>query len=207
MEIDGTSEQGGLGRMTAVVLAGGTSSRMGLDKSFLLVDGQILIQRIVSKLTPFFAEVLIGADDVGKFDFLKLRVVPDEKPGEGPLMGLVSCLAASASELNFVIACDIPEVNMGFVRTLAREAEGFDAVVPRPSGGQSEPLFAVYRKSAVEPGRACLSRGRRRIVDLLAEVRVRFVSMPANDWFRNLNTWEDYLEAMQAITERKRAGG
>lgn len=202
-----TAETIDLHQMTAVVLAGGLSSRMGQDKRFMLFDGQVLIQRIVSQLAPFFKEVLIGANDAGNFAALNLRVIPDEKPGQGPLMGLVSCLAASRCDVNFVTACDIPEIDIAFVRALAHETAGFEAVVPLSAEGRSEPLFAVYRKSVVAHGRVCLSQGRHRMTDLLEGIRVRYLSMAAADWYRNLNSREDYDEALRALGKGKRSFG
>jgi len=185
----------------AVVLAGGKSSRMGEDKSLMRLEGRTLIERVVEQLHPLLDEVVIGANDTEKLEFLKLRVIADEITDHGPLMGLVSCLFQSRFDLNFVTGCDIPEMNQGLIEKMITEAGGVDAVVPRSQDGRVEPLFAIYRKSVVEPARALLAAGKRKMTDLLARARVKYVDMPAGDWCRNLNTMEDYLDELKRTKE------
>ncbi len=181
----------------AVVLAGGKSSRMGQDKSMMRVQGETLIGRVIQQLQPILDRVVIGANDVEKFSFLNVKVITDQVPDQGPLMGIVSCLSESPFDLNFVTGCDIPELNQALIEKMIAETEGFDVVMPRSSDGYLEPLFAVYRKSVVEPGRALVAEGKRKMTDLLSLVRVKYVDMPGGDWYRNLNTIEDYLEELK----------
>ena len=179
--------------VTAVVLAGGASRRMGRDKGLLPINGKPLVEHIVAQLRPYFAEVLVGCDDCKKYSFLDVRFVPDETPGQGPLMGILSCLAASRTELNFVTACDIPNINLDFIAHLLRDSNGCDAVVPMTGEGLYEPLFAVSRKSIVPVARDLLEHGHRKISHLFDRVSVRFVTMPDTGWYENFNTLHDYL--------------
>ncbi len=181
----------------AVVLAGGKSSRMGQDKSLMSLQNQTLIERVVQQLQPILDDIVIGGNEPEKLSFLDRKVIADQVPGQGPLMGIVSCLSESPFELSFVTGCDIPEMNHGLIEKMITEAESFDVVMPRFADGRLEPLFAVYRKSILEPARALLSEGKRRVIDLLPRVRVRYVEMPGGDWHRNLNTIEDYLEELK----------
>lgn len=187
----------------AVVLAGGQSNRMGQDKSLMRLLGETLIEHVVRQLQPILDEVLIGANDAGRFGFLNLKVIADQVPDQGPLMGIASCLFKSSFDLNFVTGCDIPEMNQAFIEKMIIEAEGFDLVMPRHADGRVEPLFAVYRKSVAEPAQALLSEGKRKIADLLPRVRVKYVEMPGGEWYRNLNTMQDYLDEVR----RNKNGG
>jgi molybdopterin-guanine dinucleotide biosynthesis protein A len=90
---------------------------------------------------------------------------------------------------------------------MVTEAEHFDVVVPRSADGRLEPLFAVYRKSVIEPAHALLSQGKRKIADLLSCVRVKYVQMPGGDWYRNLNTMEDYLNERKRGEDKGECGG
>ena len=130
-------------------MAGGDSTRMGQDKSMLPVDGRPMIKYILDGLTPHFDRVIVSADDAGGYGFLGVEVVEDRVAGRGPLMGIASAVRASGSEVNFVIGCDIPEFDLRLVRRLVGEAGEYDAVVPRTGRSQYEPVFAVYRKSAL----------------------------------------------------------
>lgn len=181
----------------AVILAGGNSSRMGQDKSLLRFEGQPMIQRVAQQLEPMLDQVVIGGNAPDKYEFLNLEVIADQRPDHGPLMGIVSCLSESHFDLNFVTGCDIPVMNQGLIEKLAIEAEDFDLVVPRSADGRLEPLFAVYRKSVIQSARAILSQGGRKISDLFERVRVKYVEMPGGDWYRNLNTMEDYREELK----------
>lgn len=176
----------------AIILAGGQSRRMGQDKNFLSVEGRPLIQHIEEQLAPWFDEVMIGANEPGKFAFLQRRVIPDREPGLGPLMGLFSCLSESGHDLNFVTACDIPAHDPHFLMRLIQAASGCDIVMPLSADGRPEPLLAVYRKSVCAAAEQVLQRGGRRVADLFDHVKVKFITMPETGWYRNLNTIEDY---------------
>jgi molybdopterin-guanine dinucleotide biosynthesis protein A len=183
-------------KAAAIILAGGKSSRMGQDKSLMPFHGRTLIERAVCQLSPLFDDVLIGADRQGRYSFLGIEVVPDEAPGQGPLMGILSCLSASSFDLNFVTSCDLPELNRNAILKMVLQSPGFDIVIPQFGDGRLEPLFAVYRKSVIHAARELLSQGKRRIVELLPMMRVKRVDLQNWDWYRNLNTMQDYLDAV-----------
>jgi len=178
---------------TAIVLAGGNSSRMGQDKSLLFADNIPLIEKIVRQLTGHFREIVIGADDIGKYSFLNLPVVPDLEKGKGPLMGIYSTLLHSKHEINFVVACDIPDLNMDYVKELIRQAKCHEIVVPTWGDGKFEPLFAVYNKSILDKVKKMLDNGQRKISLLFESTDVQYLPIPdAGKWYKNLNTREDY---------------
>lgn len=177
---------------TAIILAGGESRRMARDKSMLPVCGQPMIGHIASQLRPLFATILIGANAPEKYAFLGCPVVPDQAPGAGPLMGMASCLAASNSELNFIIGCDIPTVQPGLIRQLLEAGRDADIAIPRTAHGP-EPLFAVYRRSTVLPlAHQLLAAEKRRITELLPGLKVTFLDLEKADWYHNLNTPKEY---------------
>ena len=102
-------------------------------------------------------------------------------------------LGASANELNFVVACDIPYIDIRFVRKMLAEAQTSDMVIPTAGNGKYEPLFAVYRKSAIEAINQVLSSGARKISDAFAHCKVKYINLKAKQ-FTNLNTMEEYEE-------------
>jgi molybdopterin-guanine dinucleotide biosynthesis protein A len=178
---------------TAIVLAGGQSSRMGRDKSLLFADNLPMIEKIVRQLTGHFREIVIGANDIEKYRFLNLPVVPDLEKGKGPLMGIYSTLLQSKHEINFVVACDIPDLNMDYVKELIRQAKCHEIVMPTWGDGKFEPLFAVYNKSILDKVKRLLENGQRKISLLFDSTDVQYLPMPnAGKWFKNLNTLEDY---------------
>jgi molybdopterin-guanine dinucleotide biosynthesis protein A len=184
---------------TAIVMAGGSSSRMDTDKSMLHFDGRPLIERICEQLRGTFSQILISSNESEKFAFLGHQVVADKVPGQGPLMGIASALEISSNEINFVIACDIPYINLSFVRKMLAEAVDMDMVIPIGSDGKYEPLFAVYCKSALAAINEVLASGRRRISDVFSRCRVKYIELAPDqvggaDWLVNINTMSEYEE-------------
>lgn len=179
---------------TAIIMAGGDSARMGRDKSMLLIEGQPMIKHILSRLRPHFNQILISSNDISKYSFPGVEVVPDKVTGQGPLGGIASALKASANELNFVIACDIPQVDTVLMKMMLRDCSDFDAVVPRISLSQYEPLFAVYKKYTLAAIEAALLSGNNRIIDALNSCRVKYIDLTDTQQLKNLNTMSDYWE-------------
>ncbi|HUW20102.1 MAG TPA: molybdenum cofactor guanylyltransferase [Sedimentisphaerales bacterium] len=182
---------------TAIIMAGGGSTRAGQDKSMLPIDGEPMIGHVYDRLSGHFDQVIVSANDPSKYGFLGVEVVADRVMGRGPLMGIASALRASTSEVNFVIACDIPTFDMGLVRRLLREAGDHDAVIPRTGQGQYEPLFAVYKKSAVDSIEEALSSGKTRVMEGLEGCKVKYVEVAADERPRNINTMADYREFIE----------
>lgn len=184
---------------SAAVLAGGQSRRMGRDKSLLPIAGLTMLEHILNQVRPLVDETLVGADNPEKYGFTGVRVIPDEEPGQGPLMGILSCVQAARRERVLVTACDIPELPTDFLRIMLRKANRTDIVMPRDSCGRYEPLPAVYTRRMLPAARAVLARGGRRVVEILDEpdVHAEFVRLPPGDWHRNLNTPDDYRRTVE----------
>lgn len=182
--------------VTGVILAGGRSSRMGRDKATLEVGGMTLFERTLEILRTFFPAVLIAGD---RPDLARPQVpcYPDRYPGSA-LGGLYTGLLEAATDWIFVAPCDMPNVDPAIVRLLLERRAGHDVVLPRTASGL-EPLFALYRKSCLDPMRAMLEAGEYRIYDFYGQVRVRYVDemeLPPG-WRRgllNINTPDEYRQ-------------
>ncbi len=189
---------------TAIVLAGGKSTRMGgADKSLLPVNGIPLIRHVVNQLEGHFDEIIIGANTPEKYQFLGCKVVPDLEPGVGPLMGIRSCLMASSNDTNFIMACDIPEINIRFIHRMVNMLPGCDMVVPVARGDLFEPLFAVYRKSVAKEAGRIIENGGRKVSDLIRSLNVKYIDFTGQDWYRNLNTRAAYRTFMHSLSQPK----
>ncbi len=178
--------------LSLIVLAGGSSRRMQWDKALLSVPDGTIIEHILEQLKDHFDEVLISVSGKEKFAFLDHRLIVDEKPGAGPMMGIKTALQSSRNEKNFVIACDIPDIDHSFLRKLIREAEFSDITLPISQTGRLEPLFAVYAKAVIPEMERLLDEDVLSLLPLYERCHVRYVPMGENTWFRNLNTRKDY---------------
>ena len=181
-------------RATAIIMAGGGSTRLGQDKSILEVAGEPMIKYIYDQLRPHFNQILVSANDPGKYNFLGADVIADRVADQGPLMGIASAMEASANEINFVTACDIPHVDTFLIRRMLRECRDCDAVVPRLGPSQYEPLFAVYRKSILRTMNELLASGRRKIDEVYKHCRISYIDIADSRRLRNINTMDDYRE-------------
>jgi len=192
----------GVTDLSAFVLAGGRSSRMGADKAFLQFEGQALLTRALNLLRLLSPDVRI----VGPANKFAPHgpVIEDVYPNRGPLAGIHTALSASKAELNLILAIDLPFLNEALLRFIVEQARLTDAVVtvPRIAGG-FQPLCAVYRRAFAPLAQAALEAGRNKIDALFAvtttrileedELR-RFAFTPA--MFDNLNTPEDLRRAI-----------
>jgi molybdopterin-guanine dinucleotide biosynthesis protein A len=190
--------------VTAFVLAGGKSSRMGRDKAFLrLGDGTLLFRAL--KLAGAVAETVRIVGDARKFAAFG-RVTEDVYHGRGPLGGIHAALSSSATELNLVLAVDLPWVGPKFLEYLLLRARGSAAMVTVPrAGGGLQPLCAVYRRGFAELAERSLGEGNNKIDALFARVETQVIEEDellragfSSEMFRNLNTPEEWEKAKQS---------
>jgi molybdopterin-guanine dinucleotide biosynthesis protein A len=179
-------------KMSAIILAGGKSARMKENKAFLPIQGVPLIQRIGRNLEHHFQKIIISAQSVELFDFLPYRVVVDEQPDQGPLMGVLCGLEASSNPINFVIACDIPEIDIPFLHRMMAYTNQFEIVVPMTGENKYEPLFAFYNKSVIPRIKNLLKQQTRQINKLFLRAQVKYIPLENTGWYYNLNSSEDY---------------
>ena len=197
-------------RTSVVILAGGHSRRLGRDKSLLPVGGEPLLARTVHRLAPLSDDVIVVTNDAHRYKPLDLpvRLVPDDQPGVGSLMGVYSGLRAARHPLALTVGCDMPFLNVPLLHYMLSLAPGYDVVIPRVEG-LMEPLHAVYRETCLGPMERLLEAGRRQIIAFFGQVRVRHVEEDEVDRFDpqrlsfvNVNTPEDWAEVQALLEDR-----
>jgi len=154
--------------VSAFVLAGGKSTRMNADKAFVEFRGSTLLARALKLAANASSETWIVAPRQKFADFGK--VVEDVFPNHGPLGGIHAALRASNTDLNLLLAVDLPFVEVSFVQYLLTQAQTCNAMatVPRAGGGW-QPLCAVYRREFAEVAEGALKRGQNAIHRLLED--------------------------------------
>jgi len=195
--------------VTALVLAGGRSARLGRDKAFVAVNGTPMIARVLRAVGPLCEEVLILGGDAGGLASLGHKVIPDAEPGAGPLVALRGGLDAMRTDWAFATGVDTPFLNPTLVRYLWKLHEGHDAVVPfTAADNYPKPLCALYARRCLPAATAALDRGDRQLVRLYRDVRVLYVPEdnlrlidPDLRSFQNVNTAEDLRRAEEIAAE------
>lgn len=160
---------------TAIILAGGKSSRMGTNKALLSMDGKPNIEVIKDQLTPFFSDIILVTNDFEAYEFLEVPMVKDEYIDKGPLAGIHTGLKNSNTETNFFVACDMPFVSGKLAKYLVELCSTRDGVVPRING-TLHPLFSVFQKSVLPKVERCLQEDRLRIRDLLEQLNILYIN-------------------------------
>lgn len=101
--------------ITGIILSGGKSKRMGLNKSLLKIGQQTIIERVANLMKELFHRVLLITNTPDEYEFLGLEIFEDIYKNFGPLSGIHSGLVHSVTEKNFVISCDMPFVDKGVI--------------------------------------------------------------------------------------------
>ena len=193
--------------ISAVILAGGKSQRLGTDKALLELAGQPLLARAVHRLAVLSDDLIVVTNNRDVYEHLGLNVrfVPDEQPGQGALMGIYSGLKAALHDSAIAVACDMPFVSVPLLQHMLPRIASCDVVIPR-FDELWEPLHALYGKGCLASMAAVLAQGRRQIVSFFGDVKVCYVQQPVVDRFdplhmafMNVNTKADWRLAQKML--------
>lgn len=187
--------------VSAAIMAGGKSKRMGQDKAWIELDGEPLIKRVADVLAQVADEVIVVANDP-RYASLGLRVVKDRYPHGGALGGIATGVAAAAHDTVLVAACDMPFLSADLWRLLIGHIGAADVVIPR-IGGEYETLHALYTKACLPHMARALAENRLRVIAFFDQVRVMAIEEPelrsvdpALRSFTNVNTPEELASVL-----------
>ncbi|MCB0959046.1 MAG: NTP transferase domain-containing protein [Acidimicrobiales bacterium] len=148
---------------------------MGTDKALLEVDGVALARRAARALAAGGAgEVVLVGASAAVGDRMAMDVVPDDRPGEGPLAGLATALrwasGRGGAEVLLVAACDQPDLEPALLAELVRrvDAATVAGAVPRTPDGRRHPFPAAWRVDAAGALAQLVAGGARRMADAMA---------------------------------------
>ncbi len=198
--------------MTAIILAGGKSLRLGQSKALQVIEGKSLIQWVVDRLAILSTEIIIATahgEAISCSAAVRIKTVADTYPGKGPLVGIYSGLIASSSSRAIVVGCDTPFLSVGLLEYMTQICSTFDVVVPRIKN-KLEPLCAVYSKNCLGPIQGLLEQDELRISELFSMVKVKYVEEdevnsfdPEHLSFFNINSQADLDRARKLAAERR----
>jgi molybdenum cofactor guanylyltransferase len=184
--------------VTALVLCGGKSRRMGRPKAFLPFEGTTMVNHVLNKVRDLFSEVLLVANEPSNYEDFGVDVVKDILPYRGPLGGILSGLLVAKHEYAFVLACDMPLVDKRLIREMTAARHGKDVVVLAHDLGV-EPLLGLYSKNCIKPLEESLFAGHLSLQEFLSGLNAQTFEydsdysnredLPA---FFNINTPQDY---------------
>ena len=195
---------------SAIILAGGFSSRFGQDKGLLLLAGKPLIKHVIHAIYGMVDETIIvvsskiQAENFAKVTGSNVRTVIDAGNMQSPLIGALTGFEEAYGGYSLLLPCDTPLVSRDILMLLLGLRSNKNAVIPRWPNGYIEPLQAVYRtKPALEAAKKALDKGKTDMRSMVNELqRVRYVSTlvlrqldPELRTFFNVNTPLDLKKA------------
>ncbi len=193
--------------VSAILLAGGKSSRLGTDKAKVKLDGEsVLIQTIAEKLSAVSDDIVVSTNGRRYEDItIPVRWATDVNPGAGSLMGLYSGLLSVRYDYAIAVACDMPFINIELLKYMVAMPRDYDALLPM-IGDKTEQLHSIYSKSCLPKMEKFLGSGRLKITAFLAEIDVKYVFEdiinrfdPQHLAFFNVNTAEQLKEAQDIL--------
>lgn len=193
-------------KVSAVLLAGGKSSRMNYqNKALLSLKGKNFLEILISELENVADEILISQQKNKAEGAEGFSIVHDNYPHCGPLSGIEAGLACCENEILIVAACDMPMLKKELFTILLQYIEHYDAVIPIVNG-KPEPLAAVYQKRIRKKVRIQLQQGTFCVKNLLDQLNTRYVDVKEYGFgaeaFKNINTVEEYQTFLKEQGEK-----
>jgi len=183
---------------TAIIFAGGKSSRMKRDKALLPFGGyNTLAEYQYRRLSQIFNNVYISAKS-NKFDF-RANIVVDSSKIYSPLIGIISVFETLKVDEVFIISVDIPFISFDIIQDIYRNNScEYDIVVAKSKNG-IEPLCGIYKRDILEVAKLNLNRHIYRLKALLNSVNTKIVDFNLKDEFLNLNTPQIYINSLNSF--------
>ena len=183
--------------VTIAIQAGGKSSRMGTDKSFVMFNGRAMIEIVLEKVADLGSEIILITNKPDNYRQLGVPLYPDILPEKGPLGGIYTAVAKAQNPHTLIVACDMPWLNRDLLEYQIGLRNEADIIVPRWQKFP-EPLHAIYNKACLPAIEENLEADRLKITSFFGKVTVRFVERAEikqydsdGRCFRNVNTPAD----------------
>ena len=177
--------------LTAIILSGGKSSRMGEDKGLMTLDGKSMIQHVIDAIEPLVNEIIIISNSK-EYKRLGYPVYEDIIKEKGPLAGIYTGLCYSKNNTNIILSCDVPYINKQIISFLLDHSEGFDITIPEKNG-KTHQLMGIFSGS-------CLTELKKLIDNDCLKLKTAFETLNLNvidanqfddKLFTNINTKSD----------------
>jgi molybdopterin-guanine dinucleotide biosynthesis protein A len=194
--------------VTGFVLAGGKSSRMGVNKALLAWNGRTLLEQTMTVLRQVCERVFVlGSQQLyGKFG----ECLEDVYCDCGPLAGIHVALLNAQTPYILVTAVDTPLISVEFLNYMIHRALGSGAMVTAPRvAGRVQPLCAVFSLQFLSLAEAALRSGKYKVEPtfppdqtlIIPETETAGIEVTA-EMFENLNTPEDLQRARKRFSAK-----
>ena len=190
---------------TAVILAGGKSSRMGFDKQLLEANNIRIIEENVNKLKREFDEIIIVTNEPSYYNNMQCKIIADEILAKGPLSGIHIGLKTATSKYVYFTACDMPVIDLDYIKYMKNilRDKNIDGCIAKIND-QLQPFNAFYATSIIDDIENALSSDKRGLTKFINDMNFFctnecIIEKFNTDIFLNLNTNEDYENYCKSI--------
>ena len=181
-------------KITAIILAGGKSSRMKEEKGLVYFNRKMLIEHVIGSLEKITNQIIIVTQNEAyrQFGYLCYADVLKDK---GALGGIYSGLYYSTTKKNLIVGCDMPFLSEKLLIELMNNA-GDEDVLLTEHQDKAEPLCSIYDKNCIEHIRSQLEQDHLKITDAMVGLKTRVISFDKEEWFTgnefaNINSVEE----------------
>lgn len=180
--------------ISAYIVAGGKSSRMGSDKGMLLLNESVFIEHIVKALQGANIQNITIVSANKAYDFLNCNRIEDIFPDKGPVGGIFTALSHSETEQNVILSVDIPLISSEIIIWLISNIDYKKLITQVKVDDKASPLIAVYNKKAVNIFGEHLKSNQLRLRNVITEIphQTIEVSKKWHSLLQNINTKEEY---------------
>ncbi|PKB15846.1 molybdenum cofactor guanylyltransferase [Flavobacterium sp. 5] len=180
--------------VTAIILAGGKSERMGTDKGLLDLNGKPFITHICDALKPIVGSNILIISSNKEYDAFGYTRVEDIIENKGPVGGLYSALNASKTKVNLVLSVDVPFVSTELLEWLVASHDETFMVTQTTIGDKTSPLVGVYDRSMRVVFGEHIAGKQLKLRTVIDDVKHQTITVPEewNNQVQNINTQEEY---------------
>ena len=176
--------------LTAIILAGRKSTRMGQDKAFIQWKGKSFLEHIINTAKQLTDNVVLSGD-MQRLAQFGLEVIEDQEYGNGPVYGLASCFGKVKTDNVLVLSCDVPQISaIDLEYLVSHHTEELD-VTCFEYQGKVMPLIGIYNSSAFKAFKRAMKNEQRRLFSVLDGLKVKTIKYKGADGLMNINCPED----------------
>ena len=183
--------------ITAIILAGGKSTRMKTEKGLVSFRGKMIVEHVIEALNKITHHIIIVTANPAYKQF-GFPCFEDEMQNKGPLGGIYTGLVHSTAQKNLVVGCDMPLISVNVLSDLVNNSSDEDVLLTEHLG-KAEPLCSVYDKNCIPHFKSLLEQNHLKITDALKGLTTRVTSFDKEEWFKgneftNINSIDELKE-------------
>ena len=168
--------------ITAIILAGGKSTRMKTEKGLVSFRGKMIVEHVIEALNKITHHIIIVTVNPA-YEQFGFPCFEDEMQNKGPLGGIYTGLVHSTAQKNLVVGCDMPLISVNVLSDLVNNSSDEDVLLTEHLG-KAEPLCSVYDKNCIPHFKSLLEQNHLKITDALKGLTTRVTSFDKEEWFK-----------------------